>query len=546
VSYQFNLVDQGWIPCILPKPGGTARELGIRETLARAHEIAEIFDASPFVTVAIHRLLLAILHRNFGPENQTAWKALWDRGAFDSAKLGDYLNRWRDRFHLFHPKRPFCQVTELNVKPVPVAKLAHELAVGNNDTLFDHSFDSSGARFSAAQGARYLLAFQTFAAPGTISRAKGDPPSAPAAPLAKGAVVLVKGGNLFQTLMLNLHRYNPKQEEPFECSPSDAPAWEHEEQAGAEDRLPEGYLDLLTWQSRCARLIPEANERGESVVAQFSYSRGAGIPDSWSPFRKETMFVFKRNPKAEEHEESWLILGLKEERAVWRDSSALFEIKGKYAPRTVEWLSGLVESGTLDRSRLLSVDVLGFCPEKQRPAKLLFWRHERLPLPLAYLREPQLIDRLRIALKQAEDVEFDLRAALFELARLLLAAEADRPAAPQPDKKNVQGLLKSISVVPVYWSRLEVPFSKFLVDLAADRTKREDGSPEYGNTALPEWAATVRRTATSALGELTRSLDSSARSLKAGAVAKRTFDRHLARTLPNPDKQEEVNHATAQ
>lgn len=546
MSYQFNLVDEGWIPCILPKPGGTARDLGIRETLARAHEIAEIFDASPLVTVAIHRLLLAILHRNFGPENQTAWKALWDRGAFDSAKLGDYLDQWRDRFHLFHPKRPFCQVTALDVKPVPVAKLAHELAVGNNDTLFDHSFDSSGARFSAAQGARYLLAFQTFAAPGTISRAKGDPPSAPAAPLAKGAVVLVKGGNLFQTLMLNLHRYNPKQEEPFECSPSDAPAWEHEEQAGAEDRLPEGYLDLLTWQSRCARLIPEANERGESVVAQFSYARGAGIPDSWSPFRKETMFVFRRHPKAEEHEESWFILGLKEKRAVWRDSSALFEIKGEYAPRTIEWLSRLVESGTLDRSRLLSVDVLGFCPEKHRPAKLLFWRHERLPLPVTYLSEPRLIEKLRLALQQAEDVASDLRAAAYELAKLLLATQSNQPRAPQPDKKNVRALLDRMSPTRVYWSRLEVLFARFLVDLAADVTQHDDGSPEYGNVALPAWELALRHTSAQALAELTRSLDSSARSLKAAAMAERSFYRRLARTLPNPDKQEEVNRATAQ
>lgn len=59
---EFNLVDQSWIPCLL-RDGGKPQELSLRDTLIGAHEIRELCDDSPLVTVSLHRLLLAVLHR---------------------------------------------------------------------------------------------------------------------------------------------------------------------------------------------------------------------------------------------------------------------------------------------------------------------------------------------------------------------------------------------------------------------------------------------------------------------------------------------------
>lgn len=58
---EFNLIDEPWIPCIALD--GQSIEYGIRDTLLKAHELREICDDSPLVTVALHRLLLAILYR---------------------------------------------------------------------------------------------------------------------------------------------------------------------------------------------------------------------------------------------------------------------------------------------------------------------------------------------------------------------------------------------------------------------------------------------------------------------------------------------------
>src|SRR5450756_512742 len=86
---RFNLIDEPWIPCLTRE--GEYRELGLRETLVGAADLREVVDPSPLVTVALHRLLLAVLHRVFGPKDREAWAALWRAECFDAAKLDEYL-----------------------------------------------------------------------------------------------------------------------------------------------------------------------------------------------------------------------------------------------------------------------------------------------------------------------------------------------------------------------------------------------------------------------------------------------------------------------
>ena len=52
------------------------------------------------VTAALHRLLLAVLHRVFGPENLATWKRLWQAGRFDATALDDYWRRWAARLKM--------------------------------------------------------------------------------------------------------------------------------------------------------------------------------------------------------------------------------------------------------------------------------------------------------------------------------------------------------------------------------------------------------------------------------------------------------------
>src|SRR5712692_7117527 len=108
----FNLVDQPWIPCLLPderKP----QDLSLRDTLTRAHEVREVLASSPLVTMALHRLLLAVLHRNFGPRDFNVWKSLWAGGRWDGKVVTEYFAQWHSRFYLFNNGRPFYQAPRL-------------------------------------------------------------------------------------------------------------------------------------------------------------------------------------------------------------------------------------------------------------------------------------------------------------------------------------------------------------------------------------------------------------------------------------------------
>ncbi len=219
----YNLLEEPWIPCTMLD--GTATAESIRTLLEHAHERIEITTSSPVITIALHRLILAVIHRairppsaSAGPADADAWEQLWQRGAFDITAIGDYLDSQRAYFDLFDTVRPFYQDPSLDVQYArSVTSLTHEMTT-DGAILFDHTTPADNAAFTPAQAARYLVAYHAFALGGTITSEEGQDRkidgSADAGPLTKGAPVLVRGATLFQTLMLNLVRYDRTDDEP--------------------------------------------------------------------------------------------------------------------------------------------------------------------------------------------------------------------------------------------------------------------------------------------------------------------------------------------
>lgn len=85
-TFSFNLVEEPWIPCV-DKNGATI-ELNLRELFAQAHQLRTIAGDSPPVTAALHRFLLAILHRVFGPADEDVWVDLWESEQWDIHAVG--------------------------------------------------------------------------------------------------------------------------------------------------------------------------------------------------------------------------------------------------------------------------------------------------------------------------------------------------------------------------------------------------------------------------------------------------------------------------
>lgn len=496
----FNLVDEKWIPCVWGN--GTPDELGLLETLVRTHEIREVFDPSPLVSAALHRLLLAILHRIFGPASVKEWQTLWEAGRFDEGALKHYLSTWYRRFDLFDEDYPFYQAGDLDdkvKKPTPLKRLAFEYAAQHNPTLFDHSSDAVRPAFPGKIAARWLVANQAFAP----TAGKSSTIHTKDSPWSRGAVILVNGRNLFETLMLNLI---PGSLLPRQIADFGIPAWESLDRlVPAHGLEPENYLQYLTLRSRAVKLIPVGGNRAVADVHECLYAQGISVTEEFSD---DPLLAYTINEKRGRR-----VLRLTEDRAVWRDSLALFSIRDTTSfcpPRFMNVLAELVEQGVLQRGTQYRLSVYGQNLERGQP-KVNFWRHERLPLPVAYLTDEGLVEDLKEALSKAEATGG--RGGALPYAVRELAKELG-------GWKKSGSFVKHLGAERLFWSRLETPFHRLLTGLPTD-----------GESALQTWVQTLRYTAWAAFEDATRDLDGSARTLKAVVGARQKMGGALARTL---------------
>ena len=575
--HSFNLTTEAWIPCRMASDAEhKLKTLSLEETLTSAHKIAEIVGDSPPVTIAIHRLLLAVLHRSLGVLDPEAWKEGRERKMFDASKISIYLDKFRDRFDLFDEQHPFYQARD--VRP-PRDEEEGKDSIGQYAFEFTDTAMFFGDRtqptlpsVSVEQAARLLIAFHSFDIGGTrsgetvksqVNKREGTPEkaveqnsrkeerSAKAAPLLNCAVALIRGRNLFETLMLNLfykdddfftHFIKTAHELKKDEKP-DLPAWERDDMTNADTRKPNGYLDLLTWQSRRLRLGAPVEKDGNLMVKQGVVIKGFRFPEKYERYDKETMLTFTRNRDPKSKREGFLPLSFDEGRVLWRDAHALFHsIKDQQAkPLMLDWLSELKDVGVLSEEDVVPIDFLGLNVDKGKP---LFWRHERLPLPLRYLRDAELCNELKAALDVAEKgVAHVLTASVHRLAVLMFLPDyhmtnpdwftprlpkARRTSAEDKEKKDERDSKRDKDITNLragfapelrYWSRLESEFRHLLIRLAKDKT----GWME----ARESWWRTLERVAGQAFGEIVSGAGASERTLRAAALAESWYDREM-------------------
>jgi CRISPR system Cascade subunit CasA len=485
----FDLVDSPWIPCI--DAAGRRVELGLRDTLVRAHELTEVRDESPLTTAALLRLLMAVLYAALeGPKDERGWRALWKAGAWSEGKIGTYLKTWRQRFELFDAKHPFLQVGGFEItgkEGSPVTKLTHQLATGNSATLFDHTVEEREVAVAPAVAARWLVTCQSFAVGGGVgatSNKFGKHPNFTHAPMVGGVAVFLQGKTLFETLALNLVPLT--ETSPMPTRGQDKPTWEQDRVDAPEERRPRGVMEFLTWRARMVRLLPEL--RGEStVVARMHFASGwatAGgvVNPAWAYVADEKRGIVP--------------VGLRQGRALWRDSSALLTAMNgtdgvkNLRPAALNLASSLVSLEILPANAALRVLSLGFANDK---AKVLLWRRETWSVPARLLEDAEVAMHLLGALQDADVGGKAMYAALSRFKECFkdgFAEVRDRGMA-------------------AYWGGLETSFREFVSDVAADPEK-----------ALAAWRAELVRSSKSSLDRATDNTQRrSARELRARVEA---------------------------
>lgn len=513
MNISFNLVERPWIPTLDMQ--GRAAELGVRETLARAHELRSVQSASPLETATLHRLLLAVLHSALrGPRSQREWVELWRQGRWNMSVIDAYLEQWHNRFDLFHPQTPFYQVRQDRMALKPAALLTHGMATANE--LFEHGVATQDAILTPSQAARALLAAQCYGLGGLCHPQLGI--HLITAPLTRGIVFLIEGDSLFQTLALNLLRYDRIDQIPI--TGDDRPAWEMEDPFKPARSQPLGYLDYLTWQNRKLSLIPEEAD-GQVIVRRYWIDRGLSLGEVLDPMKQ-----YSRTEKG------WKHLPFSEERALWRDSHSLFRLKSpdqNRPPLAIKELASHV-GDLFDASQVYRCMALG-AGVHYKDAKIFFYRQEHLPLPLAYFRDEhgdELVEQLANALDLTDQVRSKLWGAASALARGLLAPNHEAQNGRPADKNDIARLIEHWSVERTYWSLLESQFLRFVEEI-----------PKQPAIALKKWQKALQRAAWQSLERAITFAGETPKALKAAVRARTILGSELRKLIPQTDQEEQ-------
>ena len=511
---EFNLIDEPWIPCVGLKR--ESLEYGIRDVLKKSHELREIFDPSPLVTTALHRLLLAVLYRVLGGiDNRKAWMEMFKKGHFDADMINTYLEKWRDRFFLIHDQYPFYQMASLETrKEVTVARLVAELASGNNPTLFDHTNEGMNFSLTYPEAARYLVACQAFAlgfgksGKATINGKIESRPYFKDAIALRGMNLWLQGKTLFHTLSVNTSFIGD----------NSCPPWEMDDPHSKRDEIQSaGKVDILTWQSRLIRLIAED---GKIERMCFTQGRHTDKEDTEDPMK-----VYKKT------KEGYNPLSLKEDKAVWRDYHTISmaiapEQIVVRRPECFNLVSEAIEKGIIDESECFISHVTGLATSQGKAGKFVLWRHERLPLP-AILLKPAFLEVVDLMIRYAETAAGCLKGRLTKILSAYLEPE-NKPV----NREELNRVLESINPLPQYWARLEPGFYQLLHSLPQDWDYNAEGWKDSKDLkAGMEWRGQIKEQAQRALEDSVKMMGNTARAIRAIEKVGTSFsDRDLGLT----------------
>lgn len=156
---EFNLLEEAWIRVL--KDDCSEEMVSLPEAMIHAHEYRDLCGDTPEQDMAVLRLLLAVLHTIFskmdedGQDNvidtptqaRKRWRALWEKGYFKEDVIRTYLEKYHERFWLFHDQYPFWQIPEAAVgTEYTVAKLNGSFLKVETRYVFFHCVMGSKSR----------------------------------------------------------------------------------------------------------------------------------------------------------------------------------------------------------------------------------------------------------------------------------------------------------------------------------------------------------------------------------------------------------------
>lgn len=544
---EFNLLDEEWIP-VLPLEGRHVECVGLSEALLNGRRYRRLVGSSPTMTAALHRLLLALLHRVYGPDGPDRWMELWNGNeGLPAAPFHDYRERWEGRFDLFHERHPFFQCPALHNRPAwdarrephrshSTAELVAHWVTGSNRTLFDHTTADQRPVLKPDEAARWLVTLQAYDTGGTKTPFNKTKESK-RGPANRFACCLLEGRDLHETLLLNTVPYEPGRR-PVGTTEFDAPAWEQDPPGPEPDsRLPNGWTDVLTWPSRRALLFPGKDAQGNAVVEGVLRTPGVTMEKDLSPYI-ELMAAFRQEWLAKDRSGKRNAVMLEGVRGVWRHTQELLlPVQARWhvswrdgkrhdfplmplaepdreRPAALEHVAEMTEVEDLADDRILTLRVFGQELDPKGGGGIVAWFEEAVPVPVYLLRarDPRLGGLIGHAVAFAADLGDALRA----MERHYRESFAPDTGRGRQQPKSRADTMPSATELE-YWPRLVAPFADLLRELATCVTNADF------TAAGRRWGSFALRTARSAAEEWSEGEPRSDRMLMATAACSEEF-----------------------
>jgi len=492
---EFNLLDEPWILALNIR--GETVSLSLKEVFTQAHELETLAGELPTQDIAVLRLLLAVLHCVFGREVTDTnavdvWKKLRDAKQFPADRITQYLEKYRDRFWLFHPEYPFYQVADSGIDTCyKLAGLLGDISDSNNPATFRLFHNRSGngkEEIGYAEAARWLICYNSYS--GRVKDNRKEKESVDFCWLGLCSIIYAISDNLFDTLMLNLVLCD---EDGKSWEPGGA-VWEKSPSIKRQLKIPvpNSQAELLTLQSRRIRLVNKDGKvanigSATKKTETFAFSAGPGEyfvtnpkNDDYSAPFAEQMTLW--NCKTQKNKPP--IYSAKKTKApeqIWRDFSALLSSYGNARlPGIVSWLARLQDEGyisNLIRWCVVTVeyDSQGYVIDRIGTDTIAV---NASVLSELYKADDSFIVHINKLLENTDKAVIECG----KLAsQLVIAAGADRDN--KGKSPSADGASKKVKVEAYF--RLDQPFREWLTEI--DPYEGEDGIEKKEN----EWRDTV-------------------------------------------------------
>ncbi len=454
----FNLWQNPWIT--VEDDQGFLSDLSISQLLTDAGKYRGLFDPSPLVIVAIHRLLVAIVQDIFDPRSESDLQELWQKENFPRSKIEAFGEEFGHRFDLFSEEMPFMQSADIPLYPEKWGKgksvgyLFHEQTAGTAVTHYNHTYDDEQhcCPICLAKGLLSIPPFATAGGAGIRPSINGVPP-----------VYIIPGGETyFQSLVASL--LTPPFKPGVRDKRDDRPWWRRDPLIGKkEEVLRVGYLHSLTFPARRVRLHPQQLSKPCTRCArqtawsarEMTYEMGQSRPKD-AAFWQDPFVAYRVREKDQP-----LPIRPVEGRALWREYAGLFLPHQKdekfYRPLVIDQLEEIAEDLPFDESTPIPFQTIAFRTDMKM--KFFEWQLNGFKVPTTLLSDIFAEEKISAGLEFAARVDRSLKFTF----RQYFAGEG---------KSEHHAQLKR-RLSRKYWQDLAPHFQQFVQDLAGTNNMEE-------------------------------------------------------------------------